>query len=224
MGKENREYERRIPCPGIPHHDQVSVPQIAEHALRLHEPLRIIACVVGHDLPLEIIRVEQPRVCDELVLGIHLERDVRGWLDAHDARERDAAVCARGDETLHAELPPSVGEDRAKRADKVTVERRRWRRGTRHAAPERNRRGVRAGADSVARQRALAFFVCALAAEVLFRNAQWRFCENGRMDGEWVRGGYKGSVAVDNCSGGSWCFCAIPLHVRVAVVRKDAKR
>jgi len=109
------------------HHDQVSVPQIAEHALRLHEPLRIIARVVGHDLPLEIIRVEEPRVCDELVLGIHLERDVRGRLDAQDSRERDAAIRARSDEALHTELPPSVGEDRAQRADEVSVEWRRWR-------------------------------------------------------------------------------------------------
>ena len=149
---------------------------------------------------------------------------MRRRLDAHDARERDAAVCARSDETLHAKLPPSVGEDRAQRADEVSVERRRWRRGTRHAAPERNRRGVRAGADRVARQRVPGFLVCALAAEVLFRNTQWWFCENARMVREWVRGGYEGSIAVDNGSGGSWCFCAILLHVRVAVIRKDAKR
>ena len=109
------------------YHDQVSIPQIAEHAPRLHEPLRIPARVVDHDLPLEIIHVEQPRVSDKLVLGVHLECDLRGRLNAHDARKRDAAVRARSDQALHAELPPSVGEDGAQRADEISVERRRWR-------------------------------------------------------------------------------------------------
>ena len=200
------------------HHDQVFVPQIAEHASRLHEPLRIIARVVDHDLPLKIIHVEQPRVCDEMVLGVHLERDMRGRLDVHDACKGDAAVRARGDQALHAELPPSVGEDRAQRADETSVEWRRGRRGTRHAAPERDRRGVRAGADRVVRKRALAFLVAAV---VVVRNAQGWFRENARMDGEW--GGYEGSAAVINNSGGSWCFCATLLHVCVAVICKDAE-
>ena len=99
---------------GKTHHDQISVPQIAEHASRLHEPLRIGPRIIDHDPALEIVNVEQARVCDELVLGIHLERDVRGRLSgADDARERDAAVRPRGDQALHPELPPAVKQDRA---------------------------------------------------------------------------------------------------------------
>jgi len=143
---------------GETHHDQVSVPQIAEHASRLHEPLRIIARIVDHDPALEIVHVEQPRVRDELVLGVHLERDLHGRLGAHDARERDAAVRARRDQALDAELEPSVGDDRAVRADERPVERRqRWRAARHAAAPERDRRDVRARAGRGARKRVLGF-------------------------------------------------------------------
>jgi hypothetical protein len=176
----------------------------------MHEPLRVQLRIVDHDLALGIVHQEHRGVRDELVLALHLNRDLHRGREAHDGGEHDAPVRAGGDEALYAELPLAITEDGAYRADDGGAQGGRGEGGAGGDREARDCWDVRAGAGGdggvVGGQPGqLAFVFVQIGNDQRFR------CGDERADGMWGGGG--------GSTGGTF-----HLQVRVAAVRENTER